>query len=158
MALGYIYRPLRFMMQSFLLCRPGTQSRFRLHYSPMVSISLWDNLTCDPWVCSLSSLRQNRALNQRRLQVTGIFYPLTGRKQPRRASGAEWGEGKNAAAVAAAGRHGGSLRDKRGVGGNPAQGGQSEAGNFAKSNFLREIMAKWKNNGSGIIGLLARRY
>lgn len=55
-------------------------------------------------------------------------------------------------------RHGGSLRDKRGVGGNPAQGGQSEAGNFAKSNFLHEIMAKWKNNGSGIIGLLARRY
>lgn len=155
MVLSCVYRALRFMMQSFLLCRPGTQSRFRLHYFPMVSISLWDNLTCDPWACSLSSLRQNRALNRRRLQVTGVFYPLTRRKQPPRASGAEWGEGKKTQRL---GDTDAASETRRGIGGNPAQGGQSKAGNFAQSNFLCEIMAKWKNNGSGIIGLLARRY
>lgn len=82
-------RGLRFMMQSSPLCQAGIQSRLCLHYFPMVSISLWDNLTCNPRACSLSSLRQNRPLNRRRIQVTGVFYPLTRRKQPPRASGAE---------------------------------------------------------------------
>lgn len=127
MEYNYVFIPflrgLRFLMQSSPLCQAGIQSRLCLHYFPMVSISLWDNLTCNPWACSLSSLRQNRPLNRRRIQVTGVFYPLTRRKQPPRASGAEWGEGKKQQLGDIEAASETRCEDAR----NPAQGGQSKA-------------------------------
>ena len=49
-------------------------------------------------------------------------------------------------------RYRGSLQDEE------SGTGRAEGGNSTNSNFLRKITVKWKNNGSGIIGLLAWSY
>lgn len=80
-----------------------------------------------------------------------------GRKQPPHASEAERAREGGREGRAATRRYRASLRDEE-WGSWESGAGRAERGNFTNSNFCRKITTKWKNNGSGIIGLLAWRY
>lgn len=139
---------------SSVVYQQGVLGSLCLYRILMVTISLWDNLTFKLWVF-LASTNPEKKLSTEPQACTGQrSFRSTHQDENKPHMPPSLNEkGRNQPV-----RDINSSCETKGWVCQESDTRREDGGNFTNPSFLHKMMAKWKNNGSGIIGLLAQCY